>query len=167
MLYGSELFTSSTSNSNTANKVIATPLNYEIGPNDVIKLVVYFSKLVEEFGTVSIGELLFCVVEKHHKSLKIKEKRGTKQQWSTLLGAVIKIEVDERRALGLTLKAVIKQLENDSLWKPLVLNGEEQFKKIYKQKHEPQTYKYAQFMHRSKDSWNTLIREEMGRFFKR
>ena len=41
MLYGSELFAISSSNSNAANKVIATPLNYEIGPNDVIKLVVY------------------------------------------------------------------------------------------------------------------------------
>ncbi len=29
------------STGNAANKVIATPLNYEIGPNDVIKLVVY------------------------------------------------------------------------------------------------------------------------------
>jgi len=41
LVYGSELFTTSSSNANTANKVIATPLNYEIGPNDVIKLVVY------------------------------------------------------------------------------------------------------------------------------
>ena len=41
ILYGSELFASNSSNGNAANKVIATPLNYEIGPNDVIKLVVY------------------------------------------------------------------------------------------------------------------------------
>ena len=41
LVYGSELFSANNSNSNTANKVIATPLNYEIGPNDVIKLVVY------------------------------------------------------------------------------------------------------------------------------
>ena len=41
LVYGSELFTISSSNANSANKVIATPLNYEIGPNDVIKLVVY------------------------------------------------------------------------------------------------------------------------------
>ena len=41
LVYGSELFIMGSSNSNTANKVIATPLNYEIGPNDVIKLVVY------------------------------------------------------------------------------------------------------------------------------
>ena len=41
LVYGSELFATSSSNSNAANKVIATPLNYEIGPNDVIKLVVY------------------------------------------------------------------------------------------------------------------------------
>ena len=41
LVFGSELFTTSSSNANSANKVIATPLNYEIGPNDVIKLVVY------------------------------------------------------------------------------------------------------------------------------
>jgi protein involved in polysaccharide export with SLBB domain len=41
MFYGSELFATSSSNTNAANKTIATPLNYEIGPNDVIKLVVY------------------------------------------------------------------------------------------------------------------------------
>ena len=42
LIYGSELFaTTSNSTGNSANKVIATPLNYEIGPNDVIKLVVY------------------------------------------------------------------------------------------------------------------------------
>jgi protein involved in polysaccharide export with SLBB domain len=40
LVYGSELFVKS-ANSNTANKVIATPVNYEIGPNDVLKLVVY------------------------------------------------------------------------------------------------------------------------------
>ena len=42
LVYGSELFAAVTnSTGNAANKVIATPLNYEIGPNDVIKLVVY------------------------------------------------------------------------------------------------------------------------------
>jgi protein involved in polysaccharide export with SLBB domain len=41
LIYGSELFATSSGNANAANKVIATPLNYEIGPNDVIKLVVY------------------------------------------------------------------------------------------------------------------------------
>jgi protein involved in polysaccharide export with SLBB domain len=40
LVFGSELFATS-STGNAANKVIATPLNYEIGPNDVIKLVVY------------------------------------------------------------------------------------------------------------------------------
>ena len=125
------------------------------------------TKLIEEFGTASLGELLFCVVERHHKTLKIKEKRGTKQQWSTLLGAAIKIEVDKRRDCGLTLKAVIKQMVNDPLWKQLILNSEEQFKKIYKQKHEPQTYKYAQHIHRSKEEWSKLIEDEISRFFRK
>ena len=41
LVYGSELFATSLTSANAANKVLATPLNYEIGPNDVIKLVVY------------------------------------------------------------------------------------------------------------------------------
>jgi protein involved in polysaccharide export with SLBB domain len=39
-VYGSELFTPN-SLGNTSNKTLATPLNYEVGPNDVLKLVVY------------------------------------------------------------------------------------------------------------------------------
>ncbi len=41
LVFGSELFASNNSNANSSNISIATPLNYEIGPNDVIKLVVY------------------------------------------------------------------------------------------------------------------------------
>ncbi len=42
LVYGSELFSAGTNlTGNAANKTIATPLNYEIGPNDVIKIVVY------------------------------------------------------------------------------------------------------------------------------
>jgi protein involved in polysaccharide export with SLBB domain len=40
LVYGSELF-NKTGNGNTVNKSLATPLNYEVGPNDVLKLVVY------------------------------------------------------------------------------------------------------------------------------
>ena len=40
LIYGSELF-ANTSEGFGANQNIATPLNYEIGPNDVLKLVVY------------------------------------------------------------------------------------------------------------------------------
>jgi len=40
LIYGSELFLPNTSG-NAANKSLATPTNYEIGPNDVLKLVIY------------------------------------------------------------------------------------------------------------------------------
>ncbi len=39
-VYGAELFLPSNSG-NAANKALATPTNYEIGPNDVLKLVIY------------------------------------------------------------------------------------------------------------------------------
>jgi protein involved in polysaccharide export with SLBB domain len=40
LVYGSELFTKN-GNGNTVNKSLATPVNYEVGPNDILKLVVY------------------------------------------------------------------------------------------------------------------------------
>lgn len=40
LVYGSELFMPNTSG-NTVSKTLATPINYEIGPNDVLKLVIY------------------------------------------------------------------------------------------------------------------------------
>jgi len=40
LVYGSELFTKN-GNGNSVNKSLATPVNYEVGPNDVLKLVVY------------------------------------------------------------------------------------------------------------------------------
>lgn len=40
LIYGSELF-NQTANGFASNQNMATPLNYEIGPNDVLKLVVY------------------------------------------------------------------------------------------------------------------------------
>jgi hypothetical protein len=46
LIYGSELFLSN-SNGNAYNKSLATPINYEIGPNDVIKIVIYG---VQEFS---------------------------------------------------------------------------------------------------------------------
>jgi protein involved in polysaccharide export with SLBB domain len=69
-VYGSELFLPSNMG-NASNKAIATPINYEIGPNDVLKLVVYgvqeysadllVSKegkiLIDNVGAVKVGGL--------------------------------------------------------------------------------------------------------------
>lgn len=69
-VYGSELFLPSNSG-NAANKSLATPTNYEIGPNDVLKLVIYgvqeysadllVSKegkiLIDNVGAIKVGGL--------------------------------------------------------------------------------------------------------------
>jgi protein involved in polysaccharide export with SLBB domain len=69
-IYGSELFLPSNTG-NSANKALATPTNYEIGPNDVLKLVIYgvqeysadllVSKegkiLIDNVGAVKVGGL--------------------------------------------------------------------------------------------------------------
>jgi hypothetical protein len=45
-IFGSELF--QTAGSMTSNANIATPLNYEVGPNDILKMVLYG---IQEFAT--------------------------------------------------------------------------------------------------------------------
>ncbi len=122
------------------------------------------TELVREFGTASIGELLFCVVEKYHSKLKIKHTKGVRQQWSQLLGAIIKVEVDARRSSKQTLKAVIRELEKNPLWRPFVLNSEQQFRKIYKQKHDAFCYKYAKQCRESDREWYELVRSERNKF---
>jgi len=123
-----------------------------------------FSKLVKEFGTASLDELLFCVVEKYHTTLKNKNRRGVKQQWSNILGAIIKVEVDARRAKGISLKAVIRELEREPVWAEFIKNSEEQFRKIYKQKHDEFASKYVRTIRKSNDEWNELVKTEHRKF---
>jgi len=124
------------------------------------------SNLLKEFGTASIGELLFCVVEKYHKTLKNKSQRGVRQQWSSLLGAMIKVEVDARRAGGASLKTVIYELAKEPLWNSFVLNSEEQFRKIYKQKHDEFACRYVKNIRKSHDEWNELVKIENSKFLR-
>jgi len=124
------------------------------------------TNLVKEFGTASIGELLFCVVEKYHTKLKVKHQSGTKRQWSDLLAAIIKTEVDSRRAGKNTLKAVIHELKKDQLWSPFVLNSEEQFRKVYKQKPDAFCSRYAKYCHQSEADWSELVKAERRKFLK-
>jgi hypothetical protein len=122
------------------------------------------TNLLKEFGTASIEELLFCVVEKYHPKLKIKHQKGVKQQWSKLLGAIIKTEIDARRSGQVTLKAVIHELKKDPIWAPFILNSEEQFRKIYKQKHDAFCCKYAMNCRLSDKEWKELIKSERSKF---
>jgi hypothetical protein len=123
-----------------------------------------FSKLIKEFGTASLEELLFYVVEKYHKTLKDKHQRGVKQQWSNLLGAIIKVEVDARRTKGITLKSVIRELEREPLWSQFIINSEDQFRKIYKKKHDEFTCKHLRMIRKSDDEWNELVKMEHSKF---
>lgn len=122
------------------------------------------AELVKEFGTASLGELLFKVVERYHKTLiKSKAKRGPKQKWSPLLCAMIKIEVDARRKPNITLKAVIRELNKESLWKPFLVK-EAQFRKVYDQEHDIDSLKYAKYLRPFQDEWAALLKEEAKRF---
>ena len=118
------------------------------------------TNLVREFGTSSIGELLFYVVEKYHPKLKVKQQKGVKQQWSQLLGAIIKTEVDARRSRKASLKVVIKELEKDPIWAPFIASSEDQFRKVYKQKHDIFCCKYAKHCRQSESEWSELVKTE-------
>lgn len=120
--------------------------------------------LVKEFGTASITQLLFDVVDKHHPTLKSKSKRGPKTKWSPLLRAMIKVEVDARRQSLPTLKSVINELSKDPLWKVFIGESDASFRKAYKEKHDAEEIKFAQRMRLIGDEWQALVKGEVKRF---
>jgi protein involved in polysaccharide export with SLBB domain len=101
LIYGSELFATSSSNSNTANKVIATPLNYEIGPNDVIKLVVYGVQEYSSDLTVSkegkiqvdnVGQIKVAGLTIEAAKIRIKQQMAT-TAYSSLARGESKLDI--------------------------------------------------------------------------
>lgn len=122
------------------------------------------TELVKEFGTASLGELLICVVEKHHKTLKVKDKPGAKEKWSPLLCAMIKAEVDAKRQSSNSLKAVIQELSKDPLWKVFIGDNDESFRKAYKKKPTSWLNKYVKHLRSLKDEWREQLEAEVKRF---
>lgn len=122
------------------------------------------TELIKEFGTASMGELLFKVVEKYHKTLKPKFKRGPKEKWSPLLRAMIKVEVDARRRSGASLKSVIHELSKDPLWAVFIGTSDDSFRKAYKQKQELWAFQCAERMRQFDDLWREQVQAEVQRF---
>ncbi len=127
-------------------------------------------ELVNEFGTASLGELLFCVVEKYHEKLKIKKSAGVRQKWTGFLNAMVRIEIDTRRAAGIKLNKAITELTQDKLWKKFVLKtsdgGVEVFNKAYKNgKKDTQSYILAKKLYeRDFSDWEKTLERQLERF---
>lgn len=125
------------------------------------------TELVKEFGTASLARLLFCVVEKYHRTLKNKKTPGTKPKWNDYLASIIRIEVDTRRSEGKTLKAVIHEMRTEYPWAPFILNSEDQFRKVYKIGHKLPTYRLAKRIHKSKEAWKKAVEDELESFLEK
>ena len=127
-------------------------------------------ELVKEFGTASLGELLFCVVEKYHKPLKIKKSAGVRQKWTNLLNAMVRVEIDAKRTNGKSLKKAILELTEDRMWKKFALKtsdgGVEVFLKAYKNgKKDTQSYNLAKKLYeRDYSDWEDTIKSQLKRF---
>jgi hypothetical protein len=127
-------------------------------------------ELVKEFGTASLGELLFCVVEKYHGKLKVKKSAGVRQKWTGFLNAMVRVEIDTKRAAGIKLHKAITELTQDKLWKKFALKtsdgGVEVFKKAYsKGKNDTQSYLLAKKLYeRDYSDWEDTIKSQLKRF---
>jgi protein involved in polysaccharide export with SLBB domain len=118
LVYGSELFAISSSNSNAANKVIATPLNYEIGPNDVIKLVVYGVQEYSSDLTVSkegkiqvdnVGQIKVAGLSIEAAKTRIKQQMSTTAYSSLNRGeSKLDISLGDIRTIHITVIGAFK-----------------------------------------------------------
>ena len=130
-------------------------------------------ELVKEFGTTSLGELLFCVVEKYHKTLKVKKSAGVSKKWTNFLNALVSVEIDAMRANGKSLKNAIIELTENKVWKKFALKtsdgGVEVFLKAYKNgKKDAQSYNLAKKLYeRDHSDWEDTIKSQLKRFNQR
>jgi len=119
LLYGSELFTAGVnSTGNAANKVIATPLNYEIGPNDVIKLVVYGVQEYSSDLTVSkegkiqvdnVGQIKVAGLTIEAAKTRIKQQMATTAYSSLARGeSKLDISLGDIRTIHITVIGAYK-----------------------------------------------------------
>ena len=118
LLYGSELFATSSANTNAANKVIATPLNYEIGPNDVIKLVVYGVQEYSSDLTVSkegkiqvdnVGQIKVAGLSIEAAKTRIKQQMATTAYSSLSRGeSKLDISLGDIRTIHITVIGAYK-----------------------------------------------------------
>ena len=118
LIYGSELFATSSGNANAANKVIATPLNYEIGPNDVIKLVVYGVQEYSNDITVSmegkiqvdnVGQIKVAGLTIEAAKTRIKQQMATTAYSSLARGeSKLDISLGDIRTIHITIIGAYK-----------------------------------------------------------
>ena len=119
LLYGSELFSAVTNlTGNAANKVIATPLNYEIGPNDVIKLVVYGVQEYSSDLTVSkegkiqvdnVGQIKVAGLTIEAAKTRIKQQMATTAYSSLARGeSKLDISLGDIRTIHITVIGAYK-----------------------------------------------------------
>ena len=119
LVYGSELFSNITnSTGNAANKVIATPLNYEIGPNDVIKLVVYGVQEYSNDITVSkegkiqvdnVGQIKVAGLTIEAAKTRIKQQMAASAYSSLLRGeSKLDISLGDIRTIHITIIGAYK-----------------------------------------------------------
>ena len=119
LIYGSELFASTTnSTGNAANKVLATPLNYEIGPNDVIKLVVYGVQEYSSDLTVSkegkiqvdnVGQIKVAGLTIEAAKTRIKQQMSASAYSSLLRGeSKLDISLGDIRTIHITVIGAYK-----------------------------------------------------------
>jgi protein involved in polysaccharide export with SLBB domain len=118
LVYGSELFATSSANTNAANKVIATPLNYEIGPNDVIKLVVYGVQEYSSDLTVSkegkiqvdnVGQIKVAGLTIEAAKTRIKQQMATTAYSSLTRGeSKLDISLGDIRTIHITVIGAYK-----------------------------------------------------------
>ena len=125
-------------------------------------------ELVKEFGTGTLGQLLIMVTEKYHPKLKIKETKGAKKIWNDFLCALVAVEINTRRKSGDSLKKVVNDLCKEPIWKQFVrgIDGEEQFKKVYKDGKKSRYFRIANQLHALPNEWESLIKEELKLFKK-
>jgi hypothetical protein len=91
----------------------------------------YFSELLrnieEESNLKDPTQIIFYLCEKYHPKYKLKEKKGAKTKWDSLLKATLFVDLEARKKRHPLVKSAIYELINDPIWSKMFKNSDSPF----------------------------------------
>lgn len=144
------------------------------------ELYKYYSYLLEEIQEESNlkdpTSIVIYLCEKYHPNLKIKEKRGAKIKWSSLLKATLTIDLESRKKKHRLVKNAIYELIQDPNWAKMFKQSDSTFELIKKLsldgKKDKLSYKLVKMVYEDcqkggkkfAESWNSFINEGINEY---
>jgi len=130
-------------------------------------------KLQDESKSTDLLQIIFYLCDNYHPKYKLKEKKGAKTKWDSLLKATLFVDLEARKKRHPLVKSAIYELINDPIWSKMFKNKDTAFdlvKTLSAEGKRDKVYcKLAKMVHedclkggiRFLENWETFIKDSI------